>query len=207
LTGHGPVRLLGAGSGFGSKGDPRWVDGASKPRGLATQSGNIIRMRLVLLALFSLVLVAPQAADAARREEPRTASARPQAGTKPPVTRPASAPQRSSATAPQRSSANAPRQAARPQQGSRTQQTARAGDVRTQRTGIVVRGASAATVSRDASANCTRRNGRTVCGGRSGVAGWQAGLPAVDYAQTDCPAGTFATLARGHENVVRCMPI
>jgi hypothetical protein len=150
-------------------------------------------MRLVLLALFSLVLVAPQAADAARREEPRTASARPQAGTKPPVTRPASAPQRSSA--------NAPRQAARPQQA------ARAGDVRTQRTGIVVRGASAATVSRDAPANCTRRNGRTVCGGRSGVAGWQAGLPAVDYAQTDCPAGTFATLARGHENVVRCMPI
>lgn len=156
-------------------------------------------MRLVLLALFSFVLVAPQAADAARREEPRTASARPQAGAKAPTTRPAATTQRSSATA--------PRPAARPQQGSRQQQAARPGDVRTQRTGIVVRGASAATVSRDAAANCTRRNGRTVCGGRSGVAGWQAGLPAVDYAQTDCPAGTFATLARGHENVVRCMPI
>jgi hypothetical protein len=28
----------------------------------------------------------------------------------------------------------------------------------------------------------------------------------VDYAQRECPEGTFATLARGHENVVRCMP-
>lgn len=168
-------------------------------------------MRLVLLALFSFVLVAPQAADAARREEPRTASARPQAGAKAPTTRPAATTQRSSATAPRPAArpqqATRQQQAGRPQQGSRQQQAARPGDVRTQRTGIVVRGASAATVSRDAAANCTRRNGRTVCGGRSGVAGWQAGLPAVDYAQTDCPAGTFATLARGHENVVRCMPI
>lgn len=164
-------------------------------------------MRLVLLALFSLVLVAPQAADAARREEPRTQASRPQAGPKAPTTRPAAAAApRSSAT----TARPATRQAARPapRQAARPQQTARAGDVRTQRTGIVVRGASAATVSREAAASCTRRNGRTVCGpSRSGVAGWQAGLPAVDYAQTDCPAGTFATLARGHENVVRCMPI
>ncbi len=162
-------------------------------------------MRLVLLALFSLVLVAPQAADAARREEPRSASARPQAGAKAPATRPAATTQRSSAVTTPRSSAAT---TSRPAANARPQQTARAGDVRTQRTGIVVRGASAATVSREASASCTRRNGRTVCGpSRSGVAGWQAGLPAVDYAQTDCPAGTFATLARGHENVVRCMPI
>jgi pyruvate/2-oxoglutarate dehydrogenase complex dihydrolipoamide acyltransferase (E2) component len=163
-----------------------------------TQSGEYHRMRLVLLALFSLVLVAPQAADAARREEPRTQASRPQAA----------APQaRSSA---QRPVAAQARTAARPaaREAARPQQTVRAGDVRTQRTGIVVRGASAATVSREAAASCTRRNGRTVCGpARSGIAGWQAGLPVADYAQTDCPAGTFATLARGHENVVRCMPL
>ena len=89
---------------------------------------------------------------------------------------------------------------------------ARAGDVRTSSRGLVVRSAAAATVSREAVANCTRRNGRTVCtqprqaASRDSVRGWQSGLMPVDYAQRECPEGTFATLARGHENVVRCMP-
>ncbi|MGG5809814.1 hypothetical protein [Falsiroseomonas sp. CW058] len=96
-----------------------------------------------------------------------------------------------------------------PVRGAARQQvaTARHGDVRTQRSGLVVRGAAAATISRESAASCTRRNGRTTCGQRDGVAGWQAGLPPVDYAQQSCPAGTFATLARGHDDVVRCMPI
>ncbi|MGX9966855.1 hypothetical protein ACVFYP_26260 [Roseomonas sp. F4] len=65
--------------------------------------------------------------------------------------------------------------------------------VRTARQGTVVRGAAAATIS-----------GRSA--GR-GISGWQAGLPAVTMAQRDCPAGTFATLARGHADIVRCMPL
>ncbi len=90
----------------------------------------------------------------------------------------------------------------------RRQTTAlRPGDVRSSRSGTAMRGTAAATVSREAMAQCSRRNGRTVCGNRQSVAGWQAGLPRPDYAQRECPEGTFATLARGHDDVVRCMPL
>jgi hypothetical protein len=83
------------------------------------------------------------------------------------------------------------------------------GDMRSRGYSLVMRNAAAATMPRQTAASCSRRNGRIVCASRDtdGVAGWQAGLPPVDYAQRDCPAGTFATLARGHEDVVRCMPI
>jgi len=38
--------------------------------------------------------------------------------------------------------------------------------------------------------------------------GWSAGLPpAVGIQAGGCPSGTMATLARGHGDVVRCMPI
>lgn len=37
---------------------------------------------------------------------------------------------------------------------------------------------------------------------------WSHGLPPAAGVQADaCPAGTLATLARGHDDVVRCMPI
>lgn len=60
----------------------------------------------------------------------------------------------------------------------------------------VVRGR---TVSR-----CTAGGGG---GGQTRLA-WQAGLAPAAHVQTsDCPEGTMATLATGHTNVVRCMPI
>lgn len=38
--------------------------------------------------------------------------------------------------------------------------------------------------------------------------GWTQGLPAAAGVQAnECPDGTMATLARGHDDVVRCMPI
>jgi hypothetical protein len=82
-------------------------------------------------------------------------------------------------------------------------------DMGTRGYSLVMRNAAAATLPRQSAASCTRRNGRVVCAARDteSVAGWQSGLPPADYAQRDCPAGTFATLARGHEDVVRCMPI
>jgi hypothetical protein len=92
----------------------------------------------------------------------------------------------------------------------------RPGDVRSQRQGIVVRGASAAAIPRIAqpasARRCTRRNGRTVCTtqrrvARNPVAGWHRGLSSASMTQRDCPAGTFATLARGHDDIVRCMPL
>lgn len=40
------------------------------------------------------------------------------------------------------------------------------------------------------------------------VGGWASGLsPAANTQANGCPAGTMATLARGHDDVVRCMPI
>jgi flagellar capping protein FliD len=154
-------------------------------------------MRRILLALMALACVAP-AAEASTREQ-RTSAA-------------ASTSQSSS------TQTTASRTASRPT-GTQASNL-RPGDVRTSSGGVLVRGASAATVSREAPAarptqatarnavaNCTPTAGRTACApARSSVAGWQSGLPRADYAQRDCPEGTLATLARGHEDVVRCMP-
>lgn len=195
-------------------------------------------MRLVLLAFLSFVLIAPKAEASRRDDDrgrqtsqSQTKGAKTDSRLAARSATPASAAPSRTATAP----ATRQRQAARQQQSTRQQQASRrpvarqqasrsagrqqatrrpagramadVSQARTQRSGLVVRGASAATVSRESS-NCTRRNGRTVCGARrDGIAGWQAGLPQVNMAQSECPAGTFATLARGHENVVRCMPL
>jgi hypothetical protein len=154
-------------------------------------------MRRILLALMALACVAP-AAEASTREQ-RTSAA-------------ASTSQSSS------TQTTATRAASRPT-GTQASNL-RPGDVRTSSGGVLVRGASAATVSREAPAarptqatarnavaNCTPTAGRTACApARSSVASWQSGLPRADYAQRDCPEGTLATLARGHEDVVRCMP-
>ena len=57
---------------------------------------------------------------------------------------------------------------------------------------------------------CTRKARH--CRGGGGLVrahfGWTQGLPAAAGVQAnECPDGTLATLARGHEDVVRCMPI
>ena len=56
---------------------------------------------------------------------------------------------------------------------------------------------------RQAAANCTRGSRctpRTVA--------WQSGLaPATNMQAQSCPTGTLATLARGHSDVVRCVPL
>ncbi len=161
-------------------------------------------MRTILLALLTVLVLAPQAADAARRDErsgtsvsrtntaaspttrastratPRTTTRATPTASRPSAARPAarSAATRNAAARPARTQANA------------RQANLRRGDVRTQRSGVVVRGAAAATISR-----------------RNGVAGWQAGLPAMSMSQRDCPVGTLATLARGHDDIVRCMPL
>ncbi|NKE44517.1 hypothetical protein HB662_06995 [Roseomonas frigidaquae] len=194
-------------------------------------------MRTILLALLTVLVLAPQAADAARRDErggttasrtnaaaspasrastratprstsraaatrsPAAARSTPRATTRAAArtttTRAAArTTTRAAARTTTRAAARGSRSAARPtsraarSQANARQATVRRGDVRTQRGGVVVRGAAAATISR-----------------RSGIAGWQAGLPAVTMAQRDCPVGTFATLARGHDDIVRCMPL
>ncbi|HEV7266230.1 MAG TPA: hypothetical protein VGN83_15105 [Falsiroseomonas sp.] len=141
-------------------------------------------MRRILLVLIALACSMP-AAEAARRDTNRgEAASRPaqQAGKQ----------ARPQPTRPQASRRQGTRQqTARPRSARQTTTQRRAlrrGDVRTSRSGVAARGASAATVSR-------------------GVAGWQRGLPVANYTQRECPDGTLATLARGHDDVVRCMPL
>lgn len=156
-------------------------------------------MRIILLALIALACAMPPA-EAASRDERRSEASRPTQQAQP---RAATSARQAARGAPSR---QAPRAAA--QRGTAQRGTAQRGDVRTQRSGVLVRGASAATVSREAVARCTVSNGRRNCAPpRNPVAGWQAGLPTVSYRQRECPAGTFATLARGHDDVVRCMPM
>ncbi len=165
-----------------------------------------MRRFLLALTVFACVAPAAEAAPGTQRSGP-TASRSAQAA--PPQARPQARPQ----TPPQQQAQSRPaqRQAA---------SNLRPGDVRTSTSGVLVRGASAATVSREAPATraqpvvarnavaqCTQRDGRSNCApARSSVAGWQSGLPVANYAQRECPEGTFATLARGHDDVVRCMP-
>jgi hypothetical protein len=145
-------------------------------------------MRIILLALIALACAMPPA-EAARRDEQRTAASR---------TAQHAQPRAATRTAPARQTPRATAQRAAVQRG----------DVRTQGSGVLVRGAAAATISREAVARCTLHNGRRSCAPpRNPVAGWQAGLPTVSYQQRECPAGTFATLARGHDDVIRCMPM
>lgn len=43
--------------------------------------------------------------------------------------------------------------------------------------------------------------------GGFGRAGWQSGLSPASGDQRSCPEGTMATLARGHTDIVRCVPM
>jgi hypothetical protein len=190
-------------------------------------------MRKLLLAMLTMACLMPPAAEAARPDTP-TAS-RNAAAARANATRPAAPARPAAATAkasqprmvePRTAQARAaqPRTSqsqATPSRAAQPRMAAlRHGDVRSQRDGVVVRGASAAVLPRGAArettsargapreaTTCTRRNGRTTCTPVERPMAWQAGLPRADNSQRECPAGTFATLARGHDDVVRCMPI
>ncbi len=70
-------------------------------------------------------------------------------------------------------------------------------------------------VSPSGSAACApraRRGGVARCRGAGAQAvswgGWAQGLPpALGVQAQECPAGTMATLAEGHDDIVRCIPI
>lgn len=57
------------------------------------------------------------------------------------------------------------------------------------------------------SQQCRTVNGRRVCGMTRQVAfRWSNGLAAAGGHQSQCPDGTMAMLALGHENIYRCVP-
>lgn len=183
-------------------------------------------MRFVLLAALMVALVMPQPAEAARRDDrPQVsrsapastigrASPRPTPTRAEPARTTAAKPTTGKATLGQSSATRTPN----PTAATSRQAALRPGDVRTQRQGVVVRGAAAATLPRGVApttrnatrsdARCSRRNGRTICAAPvERPLAWQAGLPVASNAQRDCPAGTLATFARGHTDIVRCMPL
>lgn len=188
-----------------------------------------MRLAMILGALGLVVLlpVADAAAnqqpqDRATAQQPRTAAAQPQRAAAP-ATRPATQPQRTAAAA--RTAAQPARPAAAPQ-GTATaprgatqpREAAQAPSARqqpalsaAQRTGLF-RSAAAAPASTAGmprtTGSCARRDaqGRCIRTTTSNTR-WQGGLPPMTMAQQECPSGTVATLARGHANVVRCLPI
>jgi len=153
-----------------------------------------------LFSLFAITMAAPSADASSRRPEARAGKVvKPaQASSTRTASRPAAAPQRAAARAPARPQATA-RQAtsrvARPATRQQQQATARNNNRR-------VAKATGNSNSRTATA---QRSGMTSGGAR--LTSWQSGLPTASGEQRDCPAGTMSTLARGHDDIVRCMPL
>lgn len=172
-------------------------------------------MRAPLLALLGL-LVAAGPALAARGTD-RGAAAQPRAKVAAPAQtsagKPARAtPTRSVATRPAAVARNAaPGRAsagrATAGRGQAVAQRGRAGQHATAsiggRHGMSYAMASPATACRGSARNC-----RITRVSAPQPMRWSQGLsPALNVQASNCPAGTMATLATGHSNVVRCMPI
>lgn len=61
-----------------------------------------------------------------------------------------------------------------------------------------------------AMASCTTRNGRRVCAPgatRTASMRWTGGLAPAAMSQAGCPDGTIATMAIGHNDITRCVPL
>jgi len=146
-------------------------------------------MRIVTSALIALACLAWSAAPTeARTRDQAQAQSRQGA----PQANRASAAR--AAAAPQRAAAASQRQAV-PRQVS----TTRTRDARGTR-----QAATRAGTRQQAAATCRGRN----CAPRTRTVSWQGGLePATNAQAHACPSGTLATLALGHANIVRCMPL
>ena len=144
-------------------------------------------MRYGVMSILALGLLMGAPAEAARNDHAAARNqARPAASAALAVTRPAAA----TSAAPAGRSQAAARQPAAPYH--------RASLSTAQQRSAPARVTSACTVSQ----------GRRVCGGTRQVAmRWTGGLMPAAGNQTSCPDGTMATLALGHENVVRCVPL
>ncbi len=61
-----------------------------------------------------------------------------------------------------------------------------------------------------AMASCTTRNGRRTCtpgATRTATSSWTGGLAPAAMSQAGCPDGTIATMALGHNDITRCVPL
>jgi hypothetical protein len=172
-------------------------------------------MRVKLLVGWAMLGLAPMLfgatpADAAstrdRRETNRTAEV-------PPARRVAPQPGRQASVAPQRTApAHAAPHAtgrATPSQASRLPRVVGSAHAAM---AVPMRGQLAVTRDRHAAVSnaqsCRTSSGRRASCSRGPAMSWTRGLePAAGIQATDCPDGTMATPARGHDNIIRCMPI
>lgn len=123
-----------------------------------------------------------------------------------------------------RSGATATRQASTPRAtASRTTATRpTAGNRAVARSGTSTRQAAAIPYARQpaaqaprglrqtAVATCTTRNGRRTCAPtatRTASFRWTGGLAPAAMSQAGCPDGTIATMALGHNDITRCVPL
>jgi hypothetical protein len=61
-----------------------------------------------------------------------------------------------------------------------------------------------------AMASCTTRQGRRTCtttASRAEPMRWTGGLAPAAMSQSSCPDGTIATMAIGHNDITRCVPL
>ncbi len=116
--------------------------------------------------------------------------------------RPAAAPQARSSQA---NRATAARRSTAPQrQAAAGRGDARQASANRSARGASTRGSAGRAGHQQASGSCRGRN----CGATQRQVTWQSGLaPATNAQAQSCPAGTLATLARGHSDVVRCLPL
>jgi hypothetical protein len=167
-------------------------------------------MRLLASALIVLASLTWSAAptEARTRDQAQARQGAPQANragaTRASAARQSPATTRQTATRPAttRQAAARPantRQAATRQANTRQTQTARARNARGTR-----QAASRAGGRQQAAATCRGRN----CAPTRRTVSWQGGLePATNEQARGCPTGTLATLAHGHSDIVRCMPL
>ncbi len=95
----------------------------------------------------------------------------------------------------------------------RADATAAVGGAKAERSSLLRRVSATAPRFAASGPACSRGRGAAAARCRGAVQpvswSWAQGLPPAlrVQAQQECPAGTMATLAEGHEDIVRCIPI
>lgn len=163
-------------------------------------------MRSFLGGLLGLCLglaLLPDVASArtdARSSAQNTTSSRPAAATRPATNRTAT------------TTANRTQQATAPRNAQASRSVARSGATRQAAVPYSRQPAAQAPrgLRQTAVASCTTRNGRRVCAPaatRTASFRWTGGLAPAAMSQAGCPDGTIATMAFGHNDITRCVPL
>lgn len=167
-----------------------------------------------LLGLCLGLALLPQ--DASARTDARTSaqssqSSRTTAASRPATPRPGVT--RTTTTA-RRTTAAPQRQALAPRATTSSRTALRSGSSRQQVAAVPYARQPAANTQRGlrqtAVASCTTRNGRRTCAPaatRTASMRWTGGLAPAAFSQTGCPDGTIATMAIGHNDITRCVPL